>query len=259
MKKKTVINALIAVLLGTMVFCGWKLWQFQSAYRAASQTLDELSQHVRLPEKPAQPVDRRENTADADEEKAPEDDTLWPEVDFDALSQINPDIVGWIYIEGTAVNYPIVQGADNDHYIRHLPDGTKNSSGSIFLDCDAEPDFSGKNSVLYGHNMRNGSMFQVLMHYKEQLFYESHPTALVMTPEKNFKIRFFSGYVADLADEAWELFFAEEEYGSWLEAIAGRSCFESDVMPEETDRVLTLSTCSYEFQNARFVLHGILE
>lgn len=255
MKKNGFFVVLLAILCGVFLFNGWQLWQIQREYREAEEVYQDLTQYIELPEIPVRNTEREETGNDQQEE----DDTVWPAVDFEALRQINPDVVGWIYIEGTSVNYPIVQGDDNNYYLKRMLDGTWNSNGSIFLDCDSEPDFTGKNSIIYGHNMRNGAMFQTILSYKKQEFFEEHPVALLLTPQGNYRIRFFSGYTADVSDSAWELYFADTDYEKWLSEIGGRSCFVSDVVPDREDRVVTLSTCSYEFDNARFVLHGILE
>lgn len=245
----------MAILCAAFAFSGWKLWEIQNEYREAEQVYQELIETLTAPGIP----DRDTQSAQTSQTGGDADDTVWPVVDFEALQKINLDVVGWIYIEGTAVNYPIVQGEDNNYYLKRMIDGSWNSNGSIFLDCDSEPDFTGNNSILYGHNMRNGAMFETILRYQEQEFFEEHPVALLLTPQGNYKIRFFSGYTAELTDPAWELYFTDMDYGQWLAEIAGRSCFVSSESPDAADRVVTLSTCSYEFDNARFVLHGILE
>lgn len=253
--KKLILNVLLAVLIGLFCFSGWKLWQMHSEYTAASESAEALEAYIVIPEKTPEETEPDEEN----ETSGPADTTVWPEVDFEGLMELNSDVVGWIYLEDTVINYPIVQGKDNNQYLRRLMDGSYNTSGTLFLDCDSEPDFSGQNSVIYGHNMRNKTMFGILGNYKEQEYYDAHPEALLLTPQGNYRLRFFSGYVADLGDPAWDLSFTQEDYALWLEEIAGRSCFASDVVPEVTDRVVTLSTCSKEFEDARFVLHGILE
>lgn len=97
------------------------------------------------------------------------------------------------------------------------------------------------------------------MEYKHQNFYQEHVEVLLLTPHRNYKILLFSGYVANVNDSAWDLDFTEESYKQWLSQISQKSCFDSEVQPTVTDHIVTLSTCSYEFDNARFVLHGILK
>ena len=106
--------------------------------------------------------------------------------------------------------------------------------------------------------MKNGTMFTDLDKYKKQEFFDEHPVALLMTPDKNYKVDFFAGYVAAPQDDAWEIGFTETEFEVWLQNAADRSCFTSEIAPNISDHILTLSTCSYEFDDARFVLVGAL-
>lgn len=101
-------------------------------------------------------------------------------------------------------------------------------------------------------------MFGGLMGYKEQSFYEEHDVALFVTPTAYYKIRFFSGYVAHATENAWNLHFDDDDFTVWLNELQSKSCFESDYAPSCDDRVVTLSTCTYEFDSARFVLHGYI-
>jgi sortase B len=106
--------------------------------------------------------------------------------------------------------------------------------------------------------MKDGSMFHNLMGYKNQSFYEEHPVALFVTPTAYYKIQFFSGYVARATENAWDLRFHEDEYTVWLNQIQSKSRFQANCSPSGDDRVITLSTCTYEFASARFVLHGYI-
>lgn len=189
-----------------------------------------------------------------------ESDIPWPQVDFDALAAINPRVVGWLYGEDTSIHYPVVQGEDNDYYLSHLFDGTTNPNGCLFLDCRGASDFSDNNSIIYGHYMTDGTMFTSLSGYKKQDYYDSHPRLLLVTPKERFVVEVFSGYVASVTDKAWQTQFStSEEWEAWLEEITDRSGFVSEIRPTTQDKILTFSTCSYEFANARFVVHGILK
>ena len=180
-------------------------------------------------------------------------------VDFAALQKRNPDTVGWIFCTGTAIDYPIVQGPDNEYYLARLFTGTSNAAGSIFLDYRNSPDFTDRHSILYGHNMKNGSMFASLTSYRDPEYFREHPQFLLCTPEKTYSVEIFSGYSAGVEDEAWRISFdSEEEFADWAAQEKEKSCFESDITPSGTDHIITLSTCSYEFEEARFVVHGIL-
>ncbi len=251
MKKRIILCTILILLFTGGILAGAiQLYRQYREYSEGEDSYTDLSSYVELPEE-------SEDPSPVPAEESESGGREWPTVDFASLQEINPDIVGWIYVEGTDISYPVVQRQDNQYYLNHLFSGESNSAGCIFLDCRNVPGFSDKNSILYGHHMKNGTMFSGLTEYKKQEYYDGHPTALLLTSEKNFEIEIFAGYVASVQDKAWEVAFPSDRYFSdWLENVEKRSCFTSGVTPAVTDRILTLSTCSYEFDNARFVLLG---
>lgn len=260
MKRKIVVSILLIAFASIGIFAGWKIYEQQSEYQSGESAYDSLEQHVRIPDPvPSGTDEANQPSVYGEEATEDEDDTIWPEIDFEALQVINPDIVAWLYIEDTGINYPVVQGADNTFYLKHLFDGSYNSSGCLFLDSRNTRDFTDIHSIIYGHHMKNGKMFAVLDGYKSQKFYDAHPEALLLTPNGNFKLQFFAGYVASVEDDAWQLGFTLEGLEDWLSESTDKPCFKSSFVPAVTDRILTLSTCSYEFNNARFVIAGILK
>ena len=141
-----------------------------------------------------------------------------------------------------------------------MADGQPNSCGSIFMDYRNQQDFSDRHTVIYGHNMRNGSMFADIVKYKKPEYLAAHPTGKIMTPNGNFEFQVIGGYVAHLSDAAWQLEFAnDKDFGAWLEASLEKSTVDAAVIPESGAKIITLSTCSYEFSNARFVLICIVK
>ena len=249
----------IIICVALMCFSGYRIYQTLAAYRAGDAVNKEVQQYVQL-----EPETQQENTNPSEPqngeltqtEPLPDaDPVIYPEVDFDSLLAINEDVVGWIYIEDTAINYPIVQGEDNREYVSTSVDGKYNQYGSIFMDYRNTSDFSDRHTVIYGHYMKNGAMFRDIRKYDDPQFYEAHPTGMIMTPEENFQFEVIGGYVASTADASWQLSFAgEEDFGAWLQDSMDRSTIGGTVVPSVNDRILTLSTCSYEFSNARFVL-----
>lgn len=238
---------LCIILVGIMAFSGYQIWKIQSEYSAGEHTYEDLVQYAVIP------------SASVEEEETEEPAPAYPVVDFEPLRAINSDVVGWIYIEGTNINYPVVQGQDNDYYLNRLFTREWNSSGSIFMDYRNQGDFSDPNTIIYGHQMNNKTMFNQLERFQDQAFCDSNPEAYLVTPEKIYAIRFFSAYVANVEQNAWELNFTGDGFAQWLEEIQSRSCFTTQVVPSSEDHVVTLSTCSKVFDNARFVVHGILE
>lgn len=254
--KKPVSILIIVVCLCLIGLSGYQLYQYWEESAQSRDTYSALENYVKIPA-PSAPAVNPSEQADTEEDPAPS--LPWPQVDFDALGQINGDVVAWLFCEGTPINYPVVQGEDNVYYLNHLFDGAYNVGGCLFLDCGVSGDFSGRNSIIYGHQMRNGTMFSSLSGYKKQDFYEGHPQLLLVTPENRFVVELFAGYVANVEDAAWEISFADEAaFEQWLAETKGKSMFESGVEPTSNDRILTLSTCSYEFDNARFVVMGVL-
>ena len=182
------------------------------------------------------------------------------EVDFEELRSISPNVAGWLYCPDTPINYPVMQGQNNHYYLKHLMNGQSNSAGSLFMDYRNSADLSDWNSIIYGHNMKNGTMFGCLAQYKDQAYFEEHSRMFLLTPEQNYVIELMAGFVTRADAELYSAFRAdaakrERFIQNWLE----ESSFVSGVSPLPEDRLITLSTCSYDFTNARYVLIGVLK
>lgn len=117
-------------------------------------------------------------------------------VDFEALWETGPDIIGWLNLPDTAVNYPVTQTDDNEYYLHHLYDGTYNKMGCLFADYENQADFSDRNTIIYGHNMRDGSIFATLNEYDEQSYFDEHPQMYLVTPDGGFICEIFTAFVA---------------------------------------------------------------
>ena len=181
MKKTARKIAFVLIFLffaGMTVFSGYKVYSILAEYREGERTSEALQQYVVLePTEVSAPPEKiqEEHTAETAPPELPtEPPVLYPAVDFDGLHQTNADVIGWIYIEDTNINYPIVQGTDNKYYVDHMVDGTKNGAGSIFMDYRNALDFSDPNTVIYGHNMKNKTMFAHITEYKDPEFFEAH-------------------------------------------------------------------------------------
>ena len=182
-----------------------------------------------------------------------------PYVDFDALNQIYPGIVGWIKQDDSMIDYPVMQYRDNDYFLYRLPDGTLHRSGSIFLDYRNESDFSDKSILIFGHESRTGDMFGTLKSYRNQEFFDENPMMHLYTPEKDYMIVIFAGHVADSVRDHPPLEFQEDkDFLDYIEHLKRISVFNSDVEVDAADRIVSLITCTYDFDDARFIIVGVL-
>lgn len=179
-------------------------------------------------------------------------------IDVAALRQASGGAVAWIYSEGTVIDYPVMQGADNSYYLTRLYDGTSNKVGAIFLDYRNSADFSDKNSVLYGHHMKSGKMFASLEGYKDQDYYDGHTHLFLYTQGRTYRIDLLAGYVVDGTVNDIEFNPDGEALQSFASEAKSKSTFFSDVTVGAGDRLVTMVTCTYDFKNARYVLVGKL-
>lgn len=171
------------------------------------------------------------------------------------MQEAYSDAIGWIYVPNTNINYPIMQGEDNHFYLTHGADGRSLKCGCIELDFRCENRFQNNFNILYGHNMKNGSMFANVCRFKDKSYYDSHPYGWVYTSDAVYRLDFFSVAVTDWYDEIYNGFRSLDEWTPHLKEI---SRIYENVGLTEQDRLVLLSTCSYEFDNARTVLTGRL-
>ena len=176
-------------------------------------------------------------------------------IDFDALKQENNDIIGWIYCPDTPINYPVVKGKDNNQYLRADLKGKYLVSGTIFADYRNNEVGEDKNYIVYGHNMKNSTMFGTLVKYKDQTYYDSHPILYFLTLERNYIIELIAGAVVKRDSDIYQTAPADNTIAD----IIIKSTFNSTVEIGKGENIITLSTCSYEFNNARYVVIGKLK
>lgn len=182
------------------------------------------------------------------------------QVDFTTLKKENKDITGWIYCPGTVINYPIVQGADNEYYLTHTFEGKENQNGCIFLNADNNNDYSDSNSFLYGHHMKNGSMFASLLGYREQEYYEEHPVIYIATPDKTYELQLFAAFTTSAYSDIYRTSFEnEEDFRQWMNVLMKKNNIHTDQKVSFQDQIVTLSTCEYSYDDGRYVVMGVLK
>lgn len=187
--------------------------------------------------------------------------TMRYSVDFDSLRAINGDVVGWLLQEGTEINFPIVQGEDNEYYLNHLYTGAVNRTGAVFADANNSPYFSDMCTYLYGHNRKNGSMFASIPNYMDHDYYEEHPTLTLITPYEDYIAEVFACVRESTEqDQTWRVrqFGRRAEYDEFVQSILERSTLDTGVVPKWGDQLLALCTCTNEVHEDRYIVFARL-
>lgn len=240
MKRGTKI--IFVILLVTIVFSSYQIYKYLKEENENKKLNDDLANKAII------------INPDSDETQEIKEATPIS-VNFEILKQENKDIIGWIYSEDTPINYPVVQGKDNEKYIHTLINGKTGSAGTLFMDYRNNENLNDKNSIIYGHNMKNSTMFGTIQKYRKQTYYDSHKTMYYLTPEKNYKLELFSGFTTSINSDIYDLKILDQKK---INTLKKQSDFISQVKVSEEDKFLTLSTCAYDYDNARYVLIGVL-
>ena len=258
--KAKAANIAVITLCGLLALSsGFLIVRDLGQYAESAGTYDGLAEHVEIPEQAEEP----EEPGTGEETGREDSSVVLPVVDFEALRENGPDIIGWLSLPDTAINYPIPQTDDNEYYLHHLYDGIYNKVGCLFADYENQADFSDRNTIIYGHNMRDGSMFAALNEYDEQDYYDGHPQMYLVTPGGGYTVEIFTAFVADPGESGsdaspWRLSWKDDgAYTTWLSEMAGRSVIETGVTVTSSDKVLTLSTCT-PGGRSRFIVMGKL-
>lgn len=248
-QSRVVYYVILLVLLGVLVFSAIKIISYFKQQADASQQQQTLEEEYTTPVKDDNDPD---NTGDNSDTVEPDPESIT--VDFDKLIADYPDVVGYIYCANTKIKYVIQHGKGNDYYLVHDSQGNTNNNGSIFIEELNSGSFSDGNTIIYGHNMKTGMMFAGLRNYHtDKNYYAAHPYMYIYTPSQNYKLELFAGFVCEHDDEIYSTSLTQAQ----LEAMAAKSDFKANIgVP--TGKTVTLSTCSYEFDNARYVVIGAL-
>lgn len=224
-------------------------------------TLDEITDDLMKTTAAETAVDISYITADEEPAAVTVSDIIPNEVrqslmeSVQSLNEAYPDAIGWLYIPNTNISYPITQGRDNEYYLSHAYDGSSLKAGTIFLDCRCENRFMNPVNILYGHSMKNGTMFAGVLNFADSSYFESHRYGWLATPETVYRIDFFSCAKTDYNDELYD---GNTPISEWIPHICEKSVVQRETEYADNDRFISLSTCSYEFKNARTVLTGRL-
>ncbi|MDD6667328.1 MAG: class B sortase [Lachnospiraceae bacterium] len=208
---------------------------------------------------------RKENKKDQSKDSV-SDDSVRANVDFKALKAQYPDVIGWLNVPGTEIDYPILMSSkdkDTDYYLRRTIDEKESLPGCIYVEKEQNRDFSDFNTIIYGHNMRNGTMFGTLKRFRDEQFFEEHPEFTVETEDRlmTYKIyvsvRMDDRHLLKSYDQSTES--GKEQYLKDIGSGSDSYFHHSDLKPTENDHLITLSTCIGQDPSHRFLLVGVLK
>lgn len=236
-----------------LLFSLWQLISIFLGYRSGTKEYEELRQYV-LEDVSSLPAPDSAGTGeDSGDGAEPE---RMARIDLSSLQSMNSDAVGWIEIPDTAISYPMVHTSDNLYYLTHTFRRETNKAGSIFIETANKADLSDLHTIIYGHNMKNGSMFAGLKDYKKKSYWEAHPYVYVDLADGSHCYEIFSCYEAAVTDISYTIgYTANDTYASFLDTLQASSLYDTGVAVGTDDSVITLSTCTSNGKN-RFVVHA---
>lgn len=215
-------------LVGIMLVSGWNVYKIVKGYLADRSVYSNIAEQA---------------------------GNLATGVDFDALRKINPDVIGWLYYKDTIIDYPVVQGENNEMYLSMLFDRTWGGCGTLFADCITEAPFRQFNTIVYGHHMKDGTMFACLKELRDPEYCKKNPKLKLITPEGAFDLEIWA-FLNEPADSNIYLtnIYSEEDKQMYLNLAESLASYTTDVEVTTEDRLVMLSTCAYEFEDARYII-----
>lgn len=237
-------DIILVIALCAAGFSGWKLYEGLSTYNESKSSYDNLRDTaVKKPEV------KQPESSDVEET----DDTLV--IDHAAMSAINSDYVGWIYMKNSDISYPMVQGTDNDFYLDHLYTKEANYVGSVFLDCNSNRDFTDRNTVIYAHNVKNGTMFMEIAKFEDPSWYADHDVIEIYTASQNYRLYPVAGILTTGSDNYVSYAFeSDDAFMNYVSRFTLNSTFQSNQTISPQDQTILLSTCSYSLEDGRYAL-----
>ena len=267
-KKKIRISTVLLLVLLFVLLCaaagaGWKLYRYYADYLKDRDLYSDLRKEVIKPEETEEKETEAEETTKAylETEEYLENGvkkyrkklkrtskTVPISVDWNELKKINKDIIGWVYFTGLPqISYPVLQADDNEYYVHRTYDLSSDTSkaGCIFMDYRMADDFSSPYSIIYGHNVRDGSMLSDLAKLKDQTLYDEEPYFWILTPEGNYRYQIFSIFQCHRSADVFQRSFDSwgEDFSKWQNELKLRNSMQGDVELKEDGHVIAFSTC----------------
>lgn len=245
---------IIVVLIVVMAVSGFSAVR---DYTDKKRSEEEYRRLAEIAKTTTEAVVTSEETESLQEPEASTEAPYVSPIDFEALRKVNPDIIGWITVPGTKIDYPVVQGTDNDKYLHTSFEGEESVTGAIYLDFESDADMEGKNNIIYGHNMKNGSMFNEVNDYKDESFFKEHQEFFLYTPTRTIRLKAVSAYYGEAKPIVRKTKFkTQESFDAFVQEMVS-PCTYSDMPEGQITSFYTLVTCSYEINDARTFLFAV--
>lgn len=233
--KRMINNILLIICIFIFCISTWKLYGYYRSYKKAKDTYSKIA---------------KENVKISKNER---------KIDFKKLKSQNQDIAGWIYIRGTTIDYPIVQGKDNEEYLHQDFNKKKSSSGTIFLDNNCKKDFTSDNNIIYGHHMKNWTMFAQLLKFREKSFLKKHNEIMIFTPDRTIHLKVISAYAQKAQNKIPVTFANDKQKKAYIKKIESMSEQTIKTFRINDSHIYTFVTCSYEGEDNRTYVHAAEE
>ena len=248
-KKNRILNMVILGAVCIILYGVFNTISLQKQYERAGEEYAQVQKTAGMDGAEDKPVPGSDDQSEVPDVK----------VDLKALQKENPDTVAWLYYPALGINYPVMQDSDNTYYIKHTFSGDKNAVGSIFLDAYGSKDFKDDNTFIYGHNMRDGSMFGSMKEIRDEGVVKDNPCFWIYTEEGWKKYQIFSYHDANATkkDMAFQIKFENAQaFQQFLQTVTDASEEKLDVPVTASDKIVTLATCTSD-ASVRLVVHGV--
>ena len=271
-RRSPLVIVLIVILIGGMIFAGWQLGSILLGYQRDRSAYDQLATSALIsiaePENNDRPAvstpsaqlgEDPAETEDSSEETVPSEIPFT--VDWDYLASVNPDIAGWLYCPDTVINYPVVQSEDHEYYLNHGFEGQTNSSGTLFADRDSVAGITQSHLIIYGHNMKDNSMFGILRNYTDRDYFEDHPIFYYLTPDDCYRVELICAMTVESVLSNFPTYFSSTgDYQSYLDRITSGAYWVNSSAVTTDHQLITFSTCTYGsgYNDARLLVHGMM-
>ena len=259
MKKRTKKRIGMAISAAVVAIAAYHVYNIRVEDAKAGSEYDNIADAVRISDEPVEavPIDD-EPAADEGgfsfEDDGPKYDIgTYPNlvIDHETLKKANPDYVGWLYVPCLEISYPVVQGKDNEYYLKHLIDGSYNGNGTLFVHC-ANHFLRDDVSYIFGHHMYGGAMFGNLKKYDSSAYYWNHPEFKLYTPSKTYTLRIYAVFYGTGVEKITFNYSSEASFNAAMKAYAARALHTPQTSVSYGDKLVCLCTCAYQVNNGRY-------